>query len=80
MSTSEFMKEAELIGFKCDDYNDYISVNGQDDLIVAKVNKKKTFGIDTDYVIFHSLNENDKEKLFKLLTDYASTPVYKRSV
>lgn len=78
MKTKEFIKEAEVMGFIVNDDNNTFFVKNKYGKILAYVCKYKSFAFSTGYHTFFSLDENKKQQLFKLLTEYASTPIKER--
>lgn len=73
MKTNELIKELEAMDFEVEEYAGYLDVYC-DDYLIVKVGTENIFSVDTKYTGFDKLNETKKQQLFKLLTEYASTP------
>lgn len=83
MKTNEFIKEVKNMGFEAifnrvgDIMNLEIRENQYGGLVAySEVNKMFIVGIQDDF--YYKLEEQQQQKLFKLLTEYASTPVEDR--
>lgn len=79
MKTNEFIKEVEAIGFNVSEGEGIIYVrNGEIGKYLADVSTNCLYMLDTDYDGALELSEDKRHKLFKLLTEYASTPIEER--
>ncbi|MGF3214593.1 hypothetical protein ACQV2X_05485 [Facklamia sp. P12945] len=79
MLTKEFIKKIKEINedweIKVIDKGIYIKMGCT---YYCSVRTDETYAIDTRYGNFYEMSETDKEKLFKLCVEYASTPIEKR--
>lgn len=73
MKTSEFKKKVEELGYECTR-----QAVRKDGYICATFNKSRMYAIDTVFNGFIRLDESEKELLFSLLIEYASTPIEER--
>lgn len=78
MRTNELIEKAEAMGFEVVEHPKYIDLYC-DKIKITDINKYKNFSVNTDYVYFHKLNEDKKQKLFNLLIKYSSTPIEERT-
>lgn len=78
MKTNEFIREAEAMGFEVVEHPECVDLYCNE-IKITDIDKYKNFSINTDYVYFHKLDEGKKQKLFNLLTEYASTPIEERT-
>lgn len=77
MKTNELIEKAKAMGFEMQEKHKWIGFfcNGY---TVAIVNKYDIFSLNTNHAGFRDLDEELKKQFYKLLTEYASTPVEER--
>lgn len=73
LTTNEFTKRVEEFGFDVVISETTIFIYNNDHLI-ATVLTCKSYQLYTNYSVWETLSEHLQKSLFKLLTDYASTP------
>lgn len=73
LTTNEFTKRVEEFGFDVVISETTIFIYNNDHLI-ATVLTCKAYQLYTNYSVWETLSEHLQKSLFKLLTDYASTP------
>lgn len=82
MKTKEFIKKVEELGFYVDKERRIFSIYGSDDqtddMPLAFVDRYYPYQINSSFMELNTLNNTAKKELFKLLTDYASTPIEER--
>ncbi|QSN68483.1 hypothetical protein JTZ62_04825 [Mammaliicoccus sciuri] len=84
MKTKQFIEEINKLGYiameSCIGSStiEIFKRNGMYIEKLAKVDQKIKYSTDTTYSTFNKLKTEDKDKLFKLLTEYASTDIKDR--
>lgn len=81
MKTNEFIKEVEAMGFVVKEkFGEVLEICTfiDDSVSVATVWKNKMYAIETKPILFSNFKKKKQEQLFKLLTEYASTPIEER--
>lgn len=82
MKTKEFIERVENLGFYVDEERRTFSIYGSDDAdddnVLAFVDRYYPYQINTAFMGFNTSSNTAKKELFKLLTDYASTPIDER--
>ena len=82
MKTKEFTRRVEELGFYVDKERRIFSIYGSDDqtddMPLAFVDRYYPYQINTSFMELNTLSNRTKKELFKLLTDYASTPIDER--
>lgn len=78
MKTKIFMKKVRELGFKIEECDlDIDVINGTSEY-VCSVSKTFRFVLDTDWTAFEGMGESDREDLYKIAVEYASTPLEER--
>lgn len=90
MKTSEFKKKIAALGMTIEEHDSINPGSAQGEchsmcLVtqgglapVASVETKRTFGIDTKWRLFEDLSDNLQKDIYKLLVEYAATPIAER--
>lgn len=80
MKTKDFIRCVKKLGLEVGTWQDEgdIYVKGEYSEVYALVNENYVFSVDTSWSDFFVLENNIKYKLFKLLVEYASTPIEDR--
>lgn len=78
MKTKEFIKRVEELGFIAYEDDNYWLIKDEYEINVAHVNKIILSQMSTDYMEWDEVYNEDKEKLFDLLIEYAKTPIEDR--
>ena len=74
MKTKEFIKRVEELEFIAYEDSNYWLIKNEYGSNVAHVNKTILSQMSTDYIQWDKVYNEDKEKLFDLLVEYAETP------
>lgn len=74
MRTKEFIKRVEELEFIAYEDSNYWLIKNEYGSNVAHVNKTILSQMSTDYIQWDKVYNEDKEKLFDLLVEYAETP------
>ena len=77
MKTKEFIKKVQELGFYTIDYESKISIVN-DVVKVAIIDKLIPMQISNYYYAYDQLCNEDKDKLFDLIVEYAKTPIEER--
>ena len=80
LTTNEFIKRVEALGFTVDVDDEEIIVNivGYYEYIVAVIKRRERYIFDLEYTGWRNLSGYEEVALFALIVAYASTPVDKR--
>ncbi|UXR34301.1 hypothetical protein MUA41_07960 [Staphylococcus simulans] len=78
MKTKEFIASVQNMGFKIAKGVSLISVKNELNETLAYVDEEYTESMSTVYRNFVRLADEEKENLFKVIVEYASTPLEKR--
>ena len=77
MKTKEFIKKIEELGYEVSTYDDFIEVV-YEEKIVYLISNKIMYTFDNVSIKTFQLGENERAILFKLVVEYASTPIEER--
>lgn len=80
METKGFVIAVKNLGYEVEIFNTFISINDDYSERYATVETDAILGIDTDYDTFKSLDDDDKNILFRLILEYAKTPLKERDI
>lgn len=78
MKTKEFIKRVEELGFEVESIGLFYRIKNKNDLVIAAICKNVLLQINTNYLGWEFVDEEDKTKLFNLFFDYAKTPIGNR--
>ena len=79
LTTKEFIKEVKELGLKIDTQTkEGILVKNSNGIYVAYVSITKMYHFEINFSDFNILPEKLKSKLYRLICDYAGTPIYER--
>ena len=78
LTTKEFIKRVKELGYNVGNSRDYYHIVDKINQNIANINKSILCQISTDYIAWDDIPDKDKKTLFKLLMEYASTPVEER--
>lgn len=79
MKTKEFIKEVEALGFRVEDNRCFLNVlKAHNNETLLSIRKDEALGLNTRQYAFYKLLPLQKESLFNLAVEYASTPVEER--
>lgn len=79
LATKEFIKEVKDLGLEVNTQNkEGMVIYNSNGMPVAYVFYTKMYHFDINFSDFDELPENLKSKLYKLICDYAGTPIYER--
>lgn len=78
MKTKELIKRVEELGFIAYEDGDYWSIKDENEDILGNVNKTTLSQVCTDFIGWDEIYNEDKEKLFNLIVEYARTPLDER--
>lgn len=78
MKTKEFVERIKELGFLIEKRGKQITITDKDDTPLLTIYNDYIYSMDTVFSAFDELDESDKNKLFKLGYEYASTPLSER--
>lgn len=83
ITTEQLIKEVVAMGYEIstgsiNDYHFVEIVNNSNNIVIATVTQDQRMQLDTMYLGWDDLNDQDKSKLYNLLDRYARTPLDKR--
>ena len=78
MKTKEFIKRVDELGFIAYKDGDYWSIKDENEDIVANLNKTTLSQVCTDFMGWDEVYNEDKEKLFDIIVEFAKTPLDER--
>ena len=78
MTTKEFIKAVEELGYLVDDGYGYWQIWNEENPILAAVNKIYLSRISTDFVGWWDISDEDKSKLLDIIVEFAKTPLEDR--
>lgn len=84
ITTEQLIKEVVAIGYEIstgsvNDYHFVKVVNNSNNIVIATVTQDQIMQLDTMYLGWDDLNDQDRSKLYNLLDRYARTPLDKRT-
>lgn len=78
MKTSEFLQKVQDLGYLVKHYEFYIYINNYNSELVAVVATHEYAHMSVNYEGYELLDNDDREDLFNLIVEYATTPVQDR--